>query len=87
MTGNKLKPCPFCGGVADLVFKIPVYGTGGCEIKCTMCKGRMNDFRYTETHLTANSISTPYTIDSITGCIKRTIEAWNRRGPNDKHRP
>lgn len=76
---SELKPCPFCGGAVELVFKMPVFGAGGCEIKCLMCKARVNDFRYTETHIKEHSISTPATIESISGCIERAIKAWNRR--------
>ena len=75
----ELKPCPFCGGVAELVFKIPVYGAGGCEIKCLSCGARVNDFKYSETIITEKSISTPCTTESIVGCINRAIAKWNRR--------
>lgn len=78
----ELKPCPFCGGAAELTFKHPVYGAGGCEIKCISCRAKVNDFGYTETHINKNSISTPATIESISQCIKRAIEAWNRRADN-----
>lgn len=74
-----LKPCPFCGGVAELDFKIPVYGAGGCEIKCLNCKGALRDFNFTETHLDETSVSTFATVESITKCIERTVKAWNRR--------
>ena len=79
---TELKPCPFCGSVAELTFKMPVYGAGGCEIKCIMCHAKVNDFKYTETHFNSGTITTPATIGSISGCINRAIEAWNRRADN-----
>ena len=76
----ELEPCPFCGGVAEMTFKLPVYGAGGCEVKCLMCKAKVHDFKYTETHITeSGGLSTPATIKSISKCIERAIEAWNRR--------
>ena len=74
-----LKPCPYCGGVSELAFKIPVYGAGGCEIKCLTCNATIRDFKFSETHLGENSVSTFVTIESITKCIERTTKAWNRR--------
>lgn len=81
----ELKPCPFCGGVAELTFKLPVYGAGGCEIKCTMCRARVNNFKYTELHINKEkgTLSTPATIESISKCIERAVEAWNRRVKNE----
>lgn len=77
----ELKPCPFCGGVAELTFKLPVYGAGGCEIKCLMCRAKVNDFGYAEQHINkvTGALSTPATIESISGCIERAVAAWNRR--------
>ena len=77
----ELKSCPFCGGIAELTFKIPVYGAGGCEIKCAVCHARVIDFKYSECHSDeeARTVSTPTTFESISKCIERTIKAWNRR--------
>lgn len=77
----KLKSCPFCGGAAELTFKMPIYGAGGCEIKCitSTCRAVVRDFGYTETRFNEESISTPATIESISQCIKRATKAWNRR--------
>ena len=80
-----LKPCPFCGGCAELTFKLPVYGTGGCEIKCISCRAKVNDYGYSEQHFDEEkgTISTPATIKSMSGCIERAVKAWNRRAEND----
>ena len=81
----KLRNCPFCGGAAELTFKMPVYGAGGCEIKCISCRAKVNDFGYSEQHFDEEkgAISTPTTIKSISGCIERAIAKWNRRFSDD----
>ena len=78
---QKLKPCPFCGSPAELTFKIPVSGAGGCEIECTMCYARVNDFKYVECRLDeeTGTLSALITLESISKCIERAINAWNRR--------
>lgn len=78
--------CPHCGSPVDLTFKIPVYGAGGCEIKCSMCNAKMNDYNYTESHFDEErrTLSTPATLDSIIKCIERAVTRWNRR-VNDRH--
>ena len=75
----QMPKCPFCGGVSELVFKIPVFGTGGCEIKCVSCGARVSDFNYSESHFTEKTLSTIVTTQSIIRCIQRTVEKWNKR--------
>lgn len=81
----KLRNCPFCGGVAELTFKMPVYGAGGCEIKCISCRARVNDYGYSEQKFDEEkgTLSTPATIKSISKCIDRAINAWNLRVGDD----
>lgn len=79
----KLPKCPFCGGVPELIFKIPVFGAGGCEIKCTTCQARVNDFNYSETHFNGETLSTPITTKSVVKCIIRAVAKWNRRTVTD----
>lgn len=80
-----LNKCPHCGGLAELTFKVPIYGAGGCEIKCISCGSRINDFKYSETHVNEDSstLSTPVTLDAIRMCIERAVAKWNRRFEND----
>lgn len=77
----ELKLCPFCGGVAEMTFKWPIYGAGGCEIKCIRCGTKVNDFGYSETHFdkATMTLSTPVTPDAIRRCIERAVKKWNRR--------
>jgi len=80
-----LKSCPFCGGVAELTFKLPVYGAGGCEIKCISCRARINDFGYSLQVFDEDrkTLSTPVTVESITRCIERAVERWDHRVRED----
>lgn len=79
-----LENCPHCGNPAEMFFKIPIYGAGGCEIKCNMCGARVNDFNFSEHHVDdeTHALSTPVTIAAIAGCIERAVEKWNRRVEN-----
>lgn len=36
---NKLKPCPFCGGEAEIHYQ-PIYMDEGVCIRCTSCHSR-----------------------------------------------
>ncbi|MGN0557871.1 MAG: Lar family restriction alleviation protein [Acutalibacteraceae bacterium] len=70
MVDEKLKPCPFCGGKAEM-FNGVDYSTGKvtCFVRCTKClsatsyyKDDKNNFDYMES----------------------AIAAWNRRFENGK---
>lgn len=39
----ELKPCPFCGGVAEIHYQ-PIYMDNGVCIHCTECKARSKFF-------------------------------------------
>lgn len=71
--------CPFCGGAAELSFKDPVYGGGGWQVQCIMCKATIKDAKYTETIMGEDSISTPITTHSLLGSLERVLTKWNKR--------
>lgn len=75
----RAKGCPHCGNPVDIVFRIPVYGVGGAEIKCTVCGAMMRDIRYREQICTDGKFATPVTTESMANCVERCIENWNRR--------
>lgn len=75
----KVGNCPHCGAVSELTFRIPIYGNGGAEIKCTICGAMMRDTNYTEHNFTEGGYATPTTSASAIACIERCIERWNRR--------
>ena len=66
---NELKPCPFCGGVAQLTHKSECWGHGmnidEHFVKCTQCgcKGK--------TH--------PAYDKTTAQCITDAIVSWNKR--------
>lgn len=79
-----LEPCKACGGLASLTFKLPVYGAGGCEIKCLSCGYSIRDTKYAEVNFDEgrSTLSTPVTPKSIYECIERTMDKWNGREDN-----
>lgn len=65
----ELKPCPFCGGEAELTSKKDSWGQGLCVddyfVKCTVCEctsKHASDYRKT-----------------VTECKTEVVDAWNRR--------
>lgn len=64
-----LKPCPFCGGKAELTSKSESYGYGGNTdhyfVKCTQCNCKGTD---KDTYL-----------EKREQCIIEAVAAWQRR--------
>ena len=77
----ELEKCPHCSSLPTLLFKLPVYGWGGCEIKCPACGAEMRNAKFSESIFVeeTKTLKTPVTIESIAACIKSTVERWNRR--------
>ena len=75
----RAKHCPHCGAPVDFVFRIPAFGVGGAEIKCTVCGAMMRDTHHFEQIWGEGTVSTPVTTESMVKCVERCIEAWNRR--------
>ena len=66
---DKLKPCPFCGGKAELGHTIKESAYGNTSfVFCTNCSANGKMIR----------VSSKYSSD------ERAIEAWNRREKNDR---
>ena len=73
----KLKPCPFCGGYAEVVRK-QIYLDHGYRVDCTQCGAKstvvlVNHPRYTYCGLDE---STRYTEGQAKA---KAVELWNRR--------
>ena len=68
-----------------MTFKLPVFGMGGCEIKCLSCGAKMQDTKFTEQRFNevSRTLATPATAEAIAACIERTVEKWNRRVGNE----
>ena len=68
---DKLKPCPFCGGMAELtVVGNPPYGAF-IIVKCTICGGASKGYFF------RGEVPNYPLEDSIGG--EKAISAWNRR--------
>ena len=67
MEMEKLKPCPFCGGKAEIVINKSKRGQTA-NIHCTKCSCRKTLLRYP---------------DYVGSIEEEAIEAWNRRADND----
>ena len=79
MENNELKPCPFCGGGAELVVREGTYGICGAWVRCKECDCKIKAMNIHELIITKVTISTPTTNDSRQRGIKKAITAWNRR--------
>lgn len=75
----ELKPCPFCGGEAE-VKKTKIYYDDAVQIHCTECN----------VHTTALPFNCKMYFDGKNGymteqtAIERTVKKWNRRADNEK---
>lgn len=77
MEDIKLKACPFCGGVAEMVKK-EIYLDYGYRVDCTRCgsKGQLVLVNHPKMTYRGLDESTRYTRDQA---IVKAEEAWNRR--------
>lgn len=76
---DELKPCPFCGGDAQLRVQEVDYGLCGAWVQCTNCNARTNCMNTHELVLHQCSVATPITAESRKRGINKAVEAWNRR--------
>lgn len=70
----ELKPCPFCGGEAELNFRKDC-----CSwfIKCTNCNARTEGWCHNDRK------SGKEIYESIIGCVEDAAYAWNRRATDE----
>jgi hypothetical protein len=92
MKETELKPCPFCGGKAELnIGKIGLYDgiypakyqlRVGVAIKCTKC--RMSEGEYTAAiDLDHEKVELKWSIYE-TAAVKALFKRWNRRADNEQ---
>lgn len=70
MKTPKLKPCPFCGGKAELEHNT---GSNSWFIQCGDCTARTEEW----CNRTKGNGKEVY--ESIIECVETAVEAWNRR--------
>ena len=77
MKETELKPCPFCGGQAELKdYTGNVYGFNGYEIKCK-CGCGLKSHLCSEVICQGNKYSTPVTENGKAKALKDLINLWN----------
>ena len=81
MEHNELKPCPFCGGEADVKYQ-PIYMDYGVCIFCTECKARSKFFPYDCKYTYFHGEKNVYI--SKEQAKNKAIELWNRRADNEQ---
>lgn len=82
MADVQLKPCPFCGGSAELVRK-QIYLDHGYRVDCTQCGVKGSYFLVNHPILKYDGLdeSTRYTEEQAK---RKAIGAWNRRADNEQ---
>lgn len=76
----ELKPCPFCGGTAELKdYTDKIYGFDDYEIRCQCgCTVRSQSTR--EHYFDGNRYCTPRTEEAKSRALKGLIKLWNEGG-------
>lgn len=74
-----LRDCPFCGGQADVIVKLPLYGFSGVVIKCRYCGAKIENCKGCEQIHEEKFMATPITQRSLSNCLFDTIRMWNKR--------
>lgn len=81
---DELKPCPFCGGEAELKDLINnLYGFNGYEIKCG-CGCVLKSHLCSEPRWEGNKYCTPVTERGKAKALNDLIVLWNRRKDNEQ---
>lgn len=76
MNSVKLKPCPFCGGSAEVSFCGKPENGGFFVVRCTTCRASMVGGYYRGS--SDELYNQPYPLSEMVGAAK-AIENWNRR--------
>lgn len=76
MDSVKLKPCPFCGGSAEVSFRGKPENGGFFVVGCTTCRASMVGGYYRGS--SDELYNQPYPLSEMVGAAK-PIENWNRR--------
>lgn len=82
----RLDKCPFCGGGAEIVIKIPVYGVTGAQVRCSKCEynTRFFDIHSRFDCVETKQYGTPILEKSIMRGIRAAMQSWNFINSNSK---
>lgn len=78
---DELKPCPFCGGKAEMHFQ-PIYTDYGVCVNCTKCKSRSRFVPYDCNYIYYNGEKNVFI--SKERAVSDVLKLWNRRIENDR---
>ena len=75
----ELEPCIFCGGQAELIARLPLYGLGGAWVECRTCHARGPMASICATIITPDKLCTPLLPESLERGVMTAAGAWNSR--------
>ena len=81
MENIELKPCPFCGGKAEIHYQ-PIYTDNGVCIRCTECKARSKFFPCDCKYMYYHGEKDVFI--SKERATQDAINLWNRRADNEQ---
>lgn len=81
----ELRPCPFCGGGAQLIISHPWYGASGAAVRCLRCHMHGPLASICATILTPGKLSTPLLPESLERGITAAVDTWNSGAVGDTH--
>ena len=76
----RLDRCPLCGGGAEIVIPMPLYGQNGAKVRCSKC-GFSTKLFNTHSHFhcsESKQLGTPIIEKSLMIGIRSAIQSWNR---------
>lgn len=76
---NELKPCPFCGGEAELHYQ-PLYTENGVCVRCIECNARSRFVLYDCKYQAYHGEKEVYVPKGR--AINDVVNLWNRRADN-----
>ena len=78
---TELKPCPFCGGKADVKHGT-IYMDETYRVECSLCLCMTKRVFVNNPSLLPNGKLNPDTRYSALQAIEKAVELWNRRADN-----
>lgn len=76
MNEIKLKPCPFCGGRANVIMERCAENKYSISVKCSKCSVKTSSY-------TADLLIKESALKSISDCVDLAVKKWNGRVDGD----